>query len=290
MKAEKRSIITAACAIIAVTIAVVLLFPVIRTGIGSLSARKYFSYDLKNVDGISLIAHCETVDGKDNSVAGVKESVRLGANGVVVDICFRKDGTPVMCGNYSDAENAPELENLLKEMNSKNYSAVSVYLNIIQLSDMAKLNTLASEYPMPDRLFIIGIDEDRYGMITSDDTIIPFFLSYTPTSEEIASIDDGSFTLPDCIGKYSATGLIIKPDDAVEKLIGIYSDYGIPLIVSKASSDSQLCKALHENARTVYVDDIERSVKTLDKWKNEIKSRNEKSVQQSIKALSTKSE
>ena len=116
MNFKKKSLFIASAAIVLITITVILLFPVIKTGVGSLVASKYFSYDLKNVDNISLIAHCSTIDGIDNSVAGVKETVRLGANGVVVDICFRKDGTPVMCSNYADIENAPVLEDLLKEM------------------------------------------------------------------------------------------------------------------------------------------------------------------------------
>ena len=122
--------------------------------------------DIKNVDNISLISRCSEIGGKKNSVAGVKESVRLGANAVIVDLCFRKDGTPVITDNYSNADSAETVEELFKAMSEDKFRKIGIYLNIVQLSDISKLNTLAVSYNMLDRLFLIGFDSERYDIIS----------------------------------------------------------------------------------------------------------------------------
>ena len=172
MKAEKKGIVIISAVIAIAVVTTIILIPLLRHN----SVSGYMKEDIKNVDNISLISRCSEIGGKKNSVAGVKESVRLGANAVIVDLCFRKDGTPVITDNYSNADSAETVEELFKAMSENKFRKIGIYLNIVQLSDISKLNTLAVSYNMLDRLFLIGIDSDRYDLISSDDTIIPILL------------------------------------------------------------------------------------------------------------------
>lgn len=289
MKSKKKGIIAASAIIVTAVIALLILFPVFKNGFFDLSLGKYLREDLGNVDNISLISHCAEIDGVGNSVAGFKESVRLGANAVIVDLCFRKDGTPVAAADYSDAENAEPVENLFRAMNDDKYKKIKVYLNIVQLSDMTKLNSLAVENNVIDRLYLIGMNKEHYGLITTDDTIIPFLLNYKFGSDELSAINDGHFTSPEIIEQYGASGLVIENAQLSPELVQTLNDYGIPFIVDGIKDKKAFCKALTDGAENVVISDTDGCKKVLDKWIAETQERYKASVEKSIKELSKKS-
>lgn len=287
MKTKKKGIIAAAVIIVAVAVLLtVFSSPVINTA-GNLNASKFTSADLANVDNIVLLAHCSEVDGNSNSVAGFKEAVRLGADAVAVDLCFSEDGTPIMTDSYENVGNAPLLEDLFKAMADKKYSKTKLFLNIVQLSDLTKLNKLASDYNVAARTVIIGIDEHHYGLITSADSMIPFYLDYKLSSSDVNKIEKGEFSVPEVIEKYGASGLVIDYSQCSENVIETLDGFGIPVIVSPVANNTQLSKALIAGAQIVWVDNVQRSRGFLDGWIKEMQKRYESSVEQSLKRLST---
>ncbi|MBQ8575518.1 MAG: hypothetical protein IJ447_05675 [Clostridia bacterium] len=283
MKSKKRGLLIACAVIVALAVTLAIASPFIKDGIGMLIARRYIGQDLKNVDNIVLAADCAEVDGNRNSVAGVKEAVRLGADAVVVDLCFRADGTPVMTDRYEDNEAAQTVEELFREMNGEKYKDVKIYLNIVQLSTLTELNHIAVKYNMVGRTYLIGIDESHYSLVTSDSTIVPFLLKYKITQKDTQAIADGKFSAPECIAKYGAGGLEIDADDVSAEVVTALNDFGIPFIVSGIESTSDFCKVLLNGAGTVYVNDIESCAKVLDNWISAMQQRYSLSVEQSIK-------
>ena len=246
--------------------------------------------DIKNVDNISLISRCSEIGGKKNSVAGVKESVRLGANAVIFDLCFRKDGTPVITDNYSNADSAETVEELFKAMSEDKFRKIGIYLNMVQLSDISKLNTLAVSYNMLDRLFLIGIDSDRYDLISSDDTIIPILLDYTFGSDELASVKSGKFKRPDILEEKGASGLVLDNSQITPELVETLNDYGIIFLVDGVDGTAEMCKTILNGTGNIIVTDIKEARETLDKWTEKIQERYKKSVDKSIKELSKEAE
>ena len=265
-------IILAVTAAAAICLAV--LSPLISDAFGRLVAGKYFSQDITNVDNVVLIGECPEVDGKAQSVAGIKEAVRLGADAVKADLCFRPDGTPVITDSYENAGTADTVEELFIAMNEEKYRDVKIYLNIVQLSGLSQLNQLAVKYDMVGRAYLIGIDESHYGLVTGDDTIIPFLLKYDFTPEELQSIKDGKFFAPECIGKYGAGGLEIDKKYATEKTVSTLNDFGIPFIVSGIDSVGDYCRVLLSGASAVVVDDTEEARQILDNWIKAMQERN----------------
>lgn len=283
MKSKKRII---ACAVIlAVSVIAVIIFPFIRNAADNGVIRKYTAQDLKNVDNVILLSDCIEVDGNTNSVAGVKEAVRLGAKAVTVDLCFRKDGTPVITDNYENSESATTVEELYTALNGEDYKDIRIYFNIVQLSGMTKLNSLTVRYNMVGRTYIIGIDESHYGIITSDSTIIPFLLKYQLTKEDKNAVADGTFSSPACIAQYGASGIEIDAKDATPEVIQTLNDFGIPFIVSGIDSVNSFCQTLLNGASTVYVADIKQSSDILDEWTVSMQERHSISVEQSLADL-----
>ena len=286
MKPEKKGLIAISAVLIAVIVAAVIIIPTVRRN----SVSSYMREDLSNVDNISLISHCSEVDGTVNSVAGFKESVRLGANAVIVDLCFKKDGTPVMTDSYSEIDSAEKVEALFAAMNEEKFNSACVYLNIVQLSDIAKLNSLAVEYNVVNRVFLTGIDADRYELIGTDDTILPFLIDYTFTSEELDSVKNGSFSKPEALEKTGASGLVTDYSQLCDELVETLNDYGILFAVDGIEDTPDMCKALLCGANNVIVKDIKKSRETVDEWTLEMQNRYKESVDKSIKALSKKTE
>lgn len=288
MKTKKKTIIVVSVIIVLAAVLCTVFSSSLHNAIFNLGVPGYLNKDLSNPNGVNLIAHSVKIEEQSNSVAGVKEAVRLGADAVVVDLCFKSDGTPVMADNYEKAKTAPLIEDLFKVLNEEKYIDTKVILNIVQLSDFSVLNKLAVKYNVVPRLTIIGIDKEHYGLITGDDTIIPFYLDYEFTSDDLSAVSDGTFATPEIIQQYKASGLVIDRTDCSEKTVNALDDMGIPFIVTNIKNGSQLCKVLSDNVKNVYVDNIEKSNKIFNDWVAKMQSRFEVSIEKSLKELSTK--
>ena len=286
MKAEKKGIVIASAVIALAVVAAIILIPLLRHN----SVSGYMKEAIKNVDNISLISRCSEIGGRKNSVAGVKESVRLGANAVIVDLCFRKDGTPVITENYSNADSAETVEELFKAMNEDKFKNIGIYLNIVQLSDISRLNTLAVSYNMLDRLFLIGIDSDRYDLISSDDTIIPLLLDYTFSSDELSAAKNGKFKKPDILEEKGAAGLVLSNSQITAELVEVLNDYGIIFLADEVDGTTEMCKTILNGTENIIVTDIKEARETLDKWTEKIQECYKASVDKSIKELSKEAE
>lgn len=286
MKAEKKGVTAVSAIIVILVVAALILVPLLKHN----SVSGYMKDELQNVDNVSLISRCSEVEGNKNSVAGVKESVRLGANAVIVDLCFRKDGTPVITESYSNADSAETVDELFKAMSEEKFKKIGIYLNIVQLSDISKLNTLAVNYNMLDRLFLIGIDSDRYDLISTDDTIVPFLLDYTFESDELSAAKDGSFRKPDILEKKGAAGLVLNRTQITPELVETLNDYGIIFVTDGIENTAEMCKTLLDGANNVIVTDIKKAKETLDEWTEEMQKRYKASVDKSIKELSKKAD
>lgn len=285
---KNKSVLTACIVIICIAAASVFLTPLIKNGAVGSAVRKRMTNDLNNVDGINIVSRCVPIGDAENSVAGVKEAVRLGADGVIADLCFNSDNIPVLSSDYSERANAPAVEELFKTLQEKKYSSVTLYLNIVQGSDMSELNRLAVKYNMLDRLVLIGIDRDRYGLITGDDTIVPFLLDYELTNDDLNAINGGAFSAPECLAAYGASGLVLDSESVTQKVIEAFNGLGIPLLISKAKNEVEFCDLLLCGAESVVADNTEKCRKILDEWISVMQKRYESSVEKSLSELSKK--
>ncbi len=288
MKAKKKSIIIASALIVITAVLATAFLPKVFSFARNNKLSSYFSQDIKNVDNIELISPAQVIGGKSDTLAGIKESLRLGADSVIVDLCFKKDFTPVICSDYTVAESATPVEDLFKAMCTDEYKDISVYLNIIQLSDLSKLNELCVSYNLISRVFLTGIDKDHYGMITSDDTIIPLFLDYEITSDDVKSAEEGDFRVPEFLSKYGAFGIVIKAESADEEIVKTLNIYSVPFIVDNVTSEEIFCEAALSNAVRIITDTPERSREIIDLWTIDMQERHASSVEKSLEELSQK--
>ena len=289
MKNKKKSLIIVSALIVISAVLAIAVLPKLIQSAQNRALEKYFSEDIKNVDNIELVSPSQVVDGKSDTIAGVKESIRLGADSVIVNLCFKKDFTPVICSDYTVADGAQTVEELFKVLCTDLYRNVSIYLNIVQLSDLSKLNSLCTDYNLVDRVFLIGIDKNHYSMISSDDTIIPFFFDYDITSEDIKSAENGEFALPEFLNNYGALGIVIDADDVDKEFVEALNIYSIPFIVKNINSEDDFCKCSLNGAVRLVTNTPERSREIIDLWTASMQERFESSVNKSLEDLSKQS-
>ncbi|MDD6275307.1 MAG: hypothetical protein PUB20_00540 [Clostridia bacterium] len=275
LKNKSKTIIAILCALILI---IAVSVPVFIHISGKRKIDSYLSEDIKNVDAVRIIADCDETDDLKNTVAGFKETVRRGADGVTVDLCFNSDSIPVAAEDYSNADSAVPIEDFFKTMNEDGFKETVLYLNIVQLSKMTELNRLAVKYSLLNRLYIIGIDEAHYGLITSDDTIIPFYLNYSPSRSS-----DGSEAY-ELIRKYGASGVMISSDDASQETISNLEDYSVPFCVY-TESQTEFCKAALYGAENIITSDAASAKDILDRWISSMQKRNASSVSEYLKSI-----
>lgn len=271
MKLKKKSkiIIAAVCAFV---LAVAVAVPIAVNAFSQSKIEKYLNEDIKNAGGIRIIADSGETDELKNTVAGFKETVRRGADGVRVDLCFNTDGIPVCTDDYSAADSAVPLEDFFKAMKEDGFTEIKLYLNIIQLSKMTQLNRLATEYELLDRLYLVGIDKNHYGLITSDDTIVPFYLTYEPENE-----CDGKEAY-ELTNEYGASGVVISSANASAESIDSLRDFSVPFCV-QTDSDEEFCSAALDGAEKIFVSDAQSARGILDRWIKAMQKRNASSVE-----------
>ena len=142
---------------------------------------EYLNQRFETYGEMNIIADAAEVDGKINTLAGIKEAARLGADTVTLDLCFNSSDVPVICENYDDiTKDTLTLEEVLKLLGDEKYSALKINLRIKQLSSLDKFNELLAKYDMSGRVIISGIDKNRYSLISGEDTAAGLFFDFNP--------------------------------------------------------------------------------------------------------------
>lgn len=283
MTGKKRAVIAVSVILVLSVVCAAVLPGVFTDG----RCRRYYNTDVPDLGNVRLIARAVPVNGKDNTVSGAKEAVRLGAQGVVFDLCFLNDDTPVLCGDYRKRENCESVETLFREFSDVKYENVSIYLNIVQLSSFSVLNELAVKYNISSRVFLTGIDDQRYGLVSGDDTIIPFYLEYKPEKTVSGDYPDKR---PECIDEYGACGLIVGKADFNADFSLCMSDLGVQTIVSGVKNRLDMCQVISAGALNVFTEDIGDCREALDSWINAVDIRYRESLEKSINALTDSAE
>lgn len=287
MKTKKIAVTIISVILVITAVILVVFSSQIRNGFADMSAKKYTNVEIVNSKNIFFVSKAINMNGKSNTVSGFKEAVRLGAKGVIADICFKNDGTPFMSDNYEKSDSSEDLEKLFKAFISDKFSSIKIYLNIVQLSELSKLNELVSKYDMQSRIALMGIDDEHYGLITSDQTIIPIYIDYKFSSKQISEMENGKFSIPDEIGRYGVTGLVIQCDDYNETICSTLNEYGIPVLVSDIENNKQLSEAIVGGGQYFVVNDIEQADKFFKKWISNVQISNRSQVDKSLNDLST---
>ena len=236
---------------------------------------EYLNQRFETYGEMNIIADAAVVDGKSNTLAGIKEAARLGADTVTLDLCFNSDDVPLVCSDYDDiSKDTLKLEDAFKLLNEEKYLTLRLNLRIKQLGSLEKFNGLIAAYNMSGRVILSGIDKNRYGLISGESTAAGLFFDYEPKLKAAKSLNE----ILDMQEKYGISGVIIKSTDITEELASKLNQRGIVFIVGGADEEMDMYSALSSgagNIQTAYPDKLNELCK---KWKESTREKIEKSI------------
>ncbi len=264
MKTKKRSVI-AVSVVCAVAVALAVIIPAANSFRNSKLIEQYTQNNLELYSPLNVITDCAEIDGIAHSVAGIKEAVRLGADTVTVDLCFKADGTPVITDDYTDInESTLKAEEIFKLMCSENYEALNVNFRLRQLSSLSEFNRLIGEYGISKRVIISGIDSKRYSLISGEDTPVRVYFDFEPDGATEKSVE----TVARLMNDYMLGGVVIKARDISRELVEALSQKGIPYIVTDVEKEVEMYLTMSYGAYAIETDSPQLLRDAHDSWKD----------------------
>ena len=267
--------------LVAIIIAAVLLAALVAAAFIIRSHRltalknSFLSQDLELYDDFKIVAPSANVDNNRYSLSGFKEAVRLGANTVILDTCFTKDNLPVICESYDSInDDSLKFEDIAKLLTQEEYSSVSVCLNIKQLGKLTVLNSLISQYSLSERVIICGIDEDRYGLISGNDTFAKVYFDYKPADIAERSLDE----INKLKAEYNIFGVVINYKNITDSLLKLLAENNIPYIISGIDKEADMYKALSMGISIIETAEPQLLNDIYKEWRNETLKRIDSSV------------
>lgn len=271
---KKNIAIFAACAAVLAALILIIIFAVGHKK-NEDKINEYLNQRFETYGEMNIISDASVVDGKSNTLAGIKEAARLGADTVTLDLCFNSDDVPLICSNYDEiSKNTLKLEEAFELLNNKKYLPLRLNLRIKQLGSLSTLNELILKYNMKGRVIISGLDKSRYGLISGEDTAAGLFFDYEPKSSTKKSLKE----IISLHKQYGISGVIIKCTDITAELAEKLNQRGIVFIVSGADEEMDMYSALSSGAGNIQTAYPDRLNELCEKWKQSTREKIEKSI------------
>lgn len=280
LKSKPAIAIIAVIIVAALTAAAFLIVKSIKEKEQKEKIAEYLSQNLEIYGELNIISDTAEVDGETNTLAGIKEAHRLGADTVTLDLCFNSDDIPVICDDYDNiTDKSLKLENVFKLLNEKKYSALRINLRIRQLGSLSKFNELMTKYKMSGRVLLSGIDKERYGLISGENTSALVFFDYTPQKGAKDSLNE----INNLIKNYGITGVIIEYDNVTKELAEILNERGIKFIAANADEELDMYAAIGSGASNIETSSPEKLREVYDLWKTTTDDRMNQSIIDELK-------
>ncbi len=276
---DKKTVIIISVSLVIILLATVFIVKGIKNKKAREKVAQYLSENIKVYDELNMISDCPQIDGNKNTVAGIKEAHRLGAQTVTVDMCFNSDDIPVITDDYdSVSSDTLKLEEIFKLMNEEKYNKMRINLRLRQLSSLSEFNRLFTQYNMNGRVLISGIDKNRYGLISGDSTGAYIYFDYIPEGNVKKDVK----TIEQMQKEYGIAGVIIDCKNLSEELSDKLSENGIPFIAGNVNEEADMYEVLSYSISNIGTDNPQKLIEVYDKWKQETNSRVNKEINQKL--------
>lgn len=275
-KIPKRNKIIIAVVIVLALIAITVL------SVNAIKAKKekdaindYLSQRIETYGEINIMSAAAVIDGKKNTVAGIKEAFRLGADTVTVDLCFNENDVPVICEKYDDINKETlKLEDVFKLLKDEKYSDLKLNLRLRQLSSLEKFNALLKKYDMSGRVIISGINSNRYSMISGNSTSAGVFFDYAPQKDRKKSLNE----INGLRKEYNISGVIISCDNITKELAETLNQRGITYIISGTDEELDMYSVLSSGANNIETSSPEKLLEVYSLWKEKTRENIDKEI------------
>lgn len=235
----------------------------------------YLNQKIETYGKINIVSDAALIDGEKNTIAGVKEAFRLGAETITLDLCFNENDVPVICDDYdSIKKDTLKLEEVFKLLKDEKYSDLRINLRLRQLGSLNKFNDLLKKYKMSGRVIISGINKNRYSLISGSSTAAGVFFDYVPSKNRKDALNE----IIALKKEYNIAGVIISCKDITQELVETLNQRGITFIIGKTDTELDMYAVLSSGANNIETSAPEKLKDVYSLWKERTRDSVNKSV------------
>lgn len=241
---------------------------------------EYLNQNVETYGELNVISDAVVIDGKKNTVAGIKEAIRLGADVITLDLCFDSKDIPYICDDYDKiSDDGIKLEEIFTLLRDKKYSTIKLNLRLNQLGSLKNFNDLIKKYDMNGRVIISGLDKKRYNMLNCSETSAAVFFDCVPENN-IKKATEQIFSLYD---DYGISGVIISCNDITPELVEKLNQHGKTFIISDADDELSMYAAINSGANNIETSSPDKLIEIYKAWKDRTREKVEKSIINELK-------
>ncbi len=277
-KLGNKKIILPAAAVLAVIVFIIVFFS-LKSKKDNAQIDGYLNQKIETYGKINIVSDAVLIDGEKNTIAGIKEAFRLGAETVTLDLCFNEKDVPVICDDYGDiSKETLRLEKVLKLLNDEKYSDLKLNLRLRQLGSLTKFNSLLKKYKAGGRVIISGINKNKYSLISGDATSAGVFFDYVPKKDRTDSLNE----ILALKKEYNIAGVIIDSGDITQELVETLNQRGITFIIGKTDKEIDMYSVLGSGANNIETSSPEKLMEVYSLWMERTRDGEDKSIMNKI--------
>jgi len=267
---SKRKLIIISTILSAVVLALfVLLIVLLSNQSDGIKAEKYDvgsivrNLNEKNVSvtakNISVIAESESLKQGKNTYLSVKSAVKNNLDGIMLDVAFRNDGTPVLAENFNDVkDNSTELKKVFELIKGTSFKLV---LNMGEVSDMNNIRELIDSYDMKGNVMIMVDDEVKMIAVKRNLSNYKVCIEFNEDGIDFKNSDEMR-SKAFAAKKSGASYIAVKPEYLTKEFIGACNSCHVGAVAYGANTNSSVQKALSEEI-DVFITDCPNDVKNI---------------------------
>ena len=271
----KRKLVVISAVLSAVILALFVLLIVLISGYNDneIEAKKYDIVSIaRNLNEknaattakkIAVIAKSGSLKQEKNSYLEVKTAIKNGLDGILLDVSFRKDGTPVLAENFNAVtKDSPELEKIFELAQSGDFKLI---LNMGEVSDMAGVRKLIDKFSLKNNVMILADDEVKLAEVRR----------HLSGCKVCAKLQEDGFSFNDTdelrsklltIRQSGATYIALKPDLIDKDFVKTCNSIHMGIMVYGADTNASLQNSLSfaiDGLITDYPDDVNSIIDSL---------------------------
>lgn len=217
---------------------------VISLILGVIFMTSYKQNEYKNAcekpgENFTYTAHTGCLDTEDNSLQSIETGVEYGAQIVEFDVRYY-DSIPVLAHDDPKGDEVTLTDAFLKV---KEYEDLKVNVDIKSTEYLEKVQIIAEETGVLDRIFFTGIEEGDVEVVKKTCPDVQYYLNVDVASPRKQD-EEYLLSLVEKVKSCGAVGINFNKDNATKELVDIFHENGLLVSIWTVNNTTDMYKIL----------------------------------------------
>ncbi len=245
-----------------IVITVIIIFSGTFLAVRVKKMNDYKNKPLKIKSDFTYTAHTGCLDTEDNSLQSIEAGVEYGADIVEFDVQYYNK-IPVLAHDEPKGDEVTLEQAFLKV---KEYDNLKVNVDIKSVTFLHKVQEIAEETGVSDRIFFTGIEENDVKVVKDACPDVQYYLNVDVLSPG-KQTDEYLNSLVEKVKSCGAIGINFNKDNATEKLVDVFHKNGLLVSIWTVNNDMDIYKILSygpDNITTRQPDKLKEALKEIN--------------------------